>query len=521
MMTTPLSALSLQAQTAFWRTEYERLLERRLEASIRYMRLNPQDNVKLHLRSLLALIDEAQRYRSLNSLTLDLIHLLNPLPIQWGMGSLWLHNLQFAAPKTTRISERYSYLADIADIEIANGSFDTCLDAAGQVLAGQRSDPILAARACRTKFIALRSLGRADDADQLLQSQQSRFNRPHGKRADPRHARAWIIYSQSKLELLREQGKIDEAFYLVQQMLELDAQSGSHDPGFTGELLTLRSTLLWGKGDFRASIEDLKLAIDKYTRLNDTFHAVSLHSNLGLVYWSMGELDRAEESLNTAINYYRKTGAAQLVTSDLGNLGLVYFARGNLSRAQELFNEQIDLARRISYLTEYYRGIDNFADVNYYLGHYQKLIDMHEQNSTYIRSRGRREGYGVGILWIACAEYRQGYTAGALDKIHEVLEYAKTNRHPSLEGLACRCLAQFLPLEQREPLLLKALDISRSQGKLLDEAASYLALAQVQASVEPGESTWQKGAELLERIGAAAWVEGHSAADPPFIPMFI
>ena len=96
------------------------------------------------------------------------------------------------------------------------------------------------------------------------------------------------------------------------------------------------------------------------------------------------------------------------------------------------------------------------------------------------------------------------------------------NDSPVLEAVARRSLAYFLPLEDtlRLPHLERCMALLKTQERQLEKAAVLLTMAQVLPATER-EPTWQAGAELLTRIGAEAWLVGHSIDNPPYIPTLV
>jgi tetratricopeptide (TPR) repeat protein len=308
---------------------------------------------------------------------------------------------------------------------------------------------------------------------------------------------------------------------VVNDMLRLDERQGCPEGILTAQLYDRRSVMLWACGRSQEAVADIQHAIDLFVAEDDLFNAESLNSNLGLVYWSMGELHLAEHYLLRAISYYKHIGAVQFMVPDIGNMGLVELMRGNLARAQEWFEEQISLGRQLEYWSEVYRGVSNLSDVYYYLGDYARVIADHETTQNYYRRRGSREGYGVGKLWVACARHQLGEQEEALDEMRRGLDWCLEYNSQVLELLCRRCLAWFSPPAEREPLLLRSLELARAQKKLFEEAAALLGLAQVAQQEVRRQEYWRAGAAILEQMGAAGWLEGHTPDAPPFLPMFV
>jgi tetratricopeptide (TPR) repeat protein len=507
-----------QTEAIRWQTEYSQHLYQRLHSSLKYIQEAPRAQLHHHLRSFLTLLDETRRYPALKLLSLDLIAALHPLPLRWGYGRSWESHLRFALEHLDDAGQRALYHNDLAEIHFFSGEFEKAIQEAQPIFTLKDSHPSQAARACRTLFTCYRSMGNPDQGDLILQEQTDAFGlSQHARQVKPELADAWLILNLCQLELLREQGRVEEALDLVEDMIWLDDRQGSPDGTLTADLYTRRSTLLWARAFYQRSVTDLLHAIDLYRSQEDVFNAESLQSNLGLVYWSMGELKRAESSLQSSIHFYRKSGADQLVTHDIGNMGLVHFARGNLQEAMSWTREHIAHAEKIGFISEYQRGRRNLGTMLYYLGEYEQALEELGSSNAYYTRRGSRDGYGLDFVWSACCYYQMGQKEKALKDIHKIVEWSVEMSSPVLEAISRRSLAHFLPVEEKLPHLQRCIELAKSQERLLEKAAVLLTMAQVMPEAER-QTTWQAGVELLTRIGAEAWLEGHSIDDPPYIP---
>lgn len=507
-----------------WQGEYTRHLQQRLARSLDYLNQSPRAEVRAHLRSFLALLNETRRYPHLTQEALRLITRLHPLPVRWGLGYLWESELRFALEHTppAQADARAEYQCDLGDVHLFSGQFEKAIRQAEAALASPSPPPTLAARAVRILFTCLRSTGDPNQADEWIERTRARFmgDQP-AREVPPGLAQAWLRFNQCQLELLREQGKIDSALELVEQMIWLDRREGARDSILTADLLTHRSTLLWVRARYHESVADLQAAVDLYRREDDLFNAESLNSNLGLVYWTMGELDHAEASLRAAIRYYRKTGSQQLLTYDIGNLGLVHFARGQLEEALRQTQEHIQHALKINFISEYNRGRRNLGTILIYFGRIPEAIRELDACHAYYEKRGSRDGYALDVVWLARCEYLLGDPEKARQMAAEVLEESIQRGSVVLEQVTLRCLADFLPPGDQEAPLLRSLELARANNRRLEEAATLLALAAASTQADQGLKLWEAGARLLVEMGAESWLEGRSPQNPPFIPLLL
>lgn len=507
-----------QGQSQHWRGNYQQHLQQRLNAALAYIKTRSRAEIHTHLRSFTTTMREAQRYPQLRDQILQIINSLHPLPLRWGYGAMWEPWLRFAIQHTSGEAYRALYHNDLADYFLFSGDFDRSVEQAGLVYSMVNPSPIQLARAVRALFTCYRSLGHSLQAEQLIQEMFYEFEADKkAESVSSELALAWLRFNQNRLELLREEGKLDEALALVEEMIWLDEQHGSQDVLLTADLITHRSTLLWNVASYERSAADLQHAIQLYQSEDDLFNAESLYSNLGLVYWSMGKLDEAEQALQRSIKFYRKSALQQLISYDFGNLGLTYFARGDLENAKYWTLEHINHCKKIGFISEMNRGRRNLGTVLYYFGEYEQAIQETEAVHIYFTKRGSRDGYGLDDLWIALCEDRLGKKEAALTRVRHILAWSEERESLVLEQVSLRCLAWLSPQEERPPLLKRSLELARRLNRLLEQAACLLLLGACLSD----ETVWEEGVGLVETIGACPWLEGKTLEDPPFLPLLL
>lgn len=508
-----------------WRIRYIDQLQLQLVRAAELVKSASSEEVQCHGQSLLTLLREAHHYAVLKPDILRLIKQLNPLPIRWGWGSFWAVELDFALTNldTGNVNLQAEYRCDLAEIYMPVGRFEDAIRQAEVVIHLGTIPLILAARALKILFNGYRSTGLHYKADQLMVETNEIFKGD----LDPTEvtteiAQAWIMYKMLRLECMREQGKLEEGLELVDQLIWLDQREGSKDQALTAELVTFRSTLRWETAQYQSAVSDLQFAIELYAKAGDHFNSESLYSNLGLVYWNIGELDNAEKALTRAIDFYHRTGSEQLATYDIGNLGLTYFARGNLAKALNLVLEHIDHSKRLNFITELNRGKRNLPKILFYQGQIEPALEELKASIPYFEKRGSRYSYYLNYLWMGQCYKALGRLDIALSDGQMVNQWCQDNNKPPVfYQLVLRCLADFLPLEEQEPLLLESLDLARRLGRILEEAAVLLLLGRAAHNSEEGLSYWKAGSKIMRRMGAGTWLKDRTILDPPFFPMFL
>lgn len=521
---TSLPAVETQeAVAAYWQGEYARHLGARLERSLAYLRGMPPADVHTHLRSFLALLDEARRYPALTAGALQLISALHPLPLRWGMGNHWEPVLRFALEHTPReqTARRAEYRCALADMYLFSGWFDRAIAQAESVLDAPDAPDALVARAAYLIFLNLRATGRGQEAARRIEPLLERFGAFQSAECLPaERVEAWLTINQCQLELLRMRGETERALALAGEMVALAERTGSPNKIMYAELLVHRSTLLWVRARYEESVTDILAAIAIYEGEEDQFNAKSLLSNLGLVYWTMGRLDAAETTLQAALAYYRQTGFEQLLVYDLGNLGLTFFARGDIDEAIRLTDGQIELANRLNFYTESVRGQWNRAIMRYCQGSPAELKAVYDATLDYYEQSANRETFYAHFIWMAYYQEKMGEHDAALRLAREAVRQGRERGLLLLEQIALRCLASLAPAEEREPLLERALELAMRLGRRLEIAAVWLEMAGAGSAPQSRRQAWQNGVEILREIGAERWLEGHSIENPPFIPPF-
>ncbi len=507
-----------QQQGQQWQGVYQQQLGQRLNLTHTYLQTRSRTEIRAHLRSFTTAISEAQRYPELDQQVLEIITSLHPLPLRWGYGAIWKPWLLFAIEHTQCEAERAAYHNDLADYFFFSADFTNAVQQARLIFSMDDPSPVQVARAVRVLFTSYRSQGQSSQAERMIKEKFHEFeaDKPAAQVSSER-ARAWLRFNQNRLELLREEGKLEEALALVEDMLWLDEQSGRQDVLLTADLITHRSTLLWNVAEYDRSVSDIQYAIRLYQQEDDLLNAESLYSNLGLVYWSMGKLDQAEQALQRSIQFYRKSALPQLISYDLGNLGLTYFARGELENARHWTLEHIQHCTKIGFISEMNRGRRNLGTILYYFGEYEQTIAETQAAHAYFEKRGSRDGYGLDDLWIALCEDQLGQTETAVRRATQILAWSKQRESLILEQVSLRCLAWLSPLEAQAALLRRSLELAHQLNRLLEQAACLLMLA----SCTHDEAVWAKGQALIQRIGAEAWLEGKSLTDPPFLPLLL
>lgn len=509
---------------AFWQQEYVRLLDQRLDRSLAYLRVTPAAEQRAHVHSFLSLLGETHRYPELTTKALEFIAALHPFPVRWESTYAWEPELRFALEHTPRenLAQRAEYRCALGDLLLFDGRFGEAIEQSRIILSIPGVPEVLVARAGRIAFQSYRFSGRAADAEHLLCQARTRFLADQAcSEVPPELLDAWLVWNQSRLEILREKGKADEAYALANEMIALDRRLGMPDPIRTADLLTQRSTLLWSRSHYQEAIEDLNACIALYREAGDILNSESRESNLGLVYWLMGDLNQAEIHLAAAMRLYQRIGLDQMLTYASGNMGLVLFCRGDLDGATKFIQEQISRAQELNYLRETNRGLWNLALLEYYRGNITDLKEVYDSTLGYYSDRGNNDVLFLHVSWMALYYEKLGHHEKALALATEAVRVGQDRDLPLLEQIAQRCLACLLPPAERDASLRRSLDLATAAGRKFEITATWLMIAGAAGDPEERQKAWKTGVEMLRDLGAEKWLEGCSMDRPPFLPLFI
>ena len=501
-------------------SKYEQDLLKRVHNTIDYLNNTPVDSARLHTRSFFMLLSEVKHYPALSRAFVELVTALHPRPLQWGAATTWRGFIEEAVARTTPDDHidraiLHSGLRDISEIQ---GDFENGIRYAQLILADETLNIAYRGSALRYLFRNLRSLGREEEAVDLLKEHEKKLLPKKSQIfKDSVSKQAYLDIKQCALDQLRSQGKVESALEMADTLYTIAITGKRERPELLGDLLTRKSTLEWALSYYPQALADVHRAIAAYQEAGDHFQIESLQSNLGLINWSMGNLVEAETHMLRAIRYFKSAGLKQLLAIDKGNLGLVYLARGNIDRAEEMLNIQQDIARTINFISELERASTNLAVVYYYRNDYLRSLKTFEEAHANFPTTGSKASRFLDSVWISLDHLKLGHPDKGLALLNAAwAEY--DNSQLNQDCVYRRTLSMFLPNEERAPLLLKCLERARQSHAQLEEAACLLQLAQLDNSPISRNVHWQAGNRILQTIGADTWTEGRTPEDPPFLP---
>ncbi len=505
-----------------WRNLYDGLLEGRLAWAVEFAsRASPQD-LRPRLPSLLTLLEEAYRRKVDPFQTAALIAALHPWPLRWGYWAVWEAHMRHVLSATSLPpTQKALFWTHLGYILEATGRHAESEDAFSRAfsLAAETGDSVTLAQAGYRWVGVLLAMERFEDAVEQLHAVERAVRSAQVSLPPDERLQASAYLALAADPILRRKGEIQPALERIEGVIRgLQAAADRIHFPLLAELFVRAGALAWEQEDFPASEANLRQALAYYRRLEDRFAEAEILGDLGLVYWSMFALDEAETSLRQSLRISEELNARGRMAVDVGNLALVYLTRGNLPLAETYLLRQRALARQSGLQHETWRAECNLAMVYFSQGDYEGAIPGMEQQRAQERANGMLRSWAVSSLFLGVAYVMTGRTSCGLNLLQETLDVARRLDSEILLGLGLRAQSLVLPLQDARFFLQRALDIARRYERPFDEAACLLWQAKYNEDERTRRALWQQGSDILRRLRAEFWLEGHSPENPPILP---
>lgn len=511
-----------------WTRDFESHLAGRLQWAIAYAgehRGKPA-RLKPYHDSLITLIKQAWPYPQLARSVVDLILTLHPLPERWGYWVVWEDVLQVGASIAARHTWRSPQAELLAHQAHLLWSCNRCEEAAVTSRRAFRLAEALGAMlpmgiAGAALVNSLSALGQVEEAQSLLSRllEKTAVLRLTAAAAD--YAAAMLALERSQALLLRQKGKQDEATAVAHRMLQRVKSKANVSPYQLGDTYVEQATMLWAGGDYPAAVQALQEAIRLFEQVEDTVAAVFARGNLGLVYWSMARYDLAEQGMRECIAFCEQANARWRLISDVGNLAVVYLGQGKLRQALHYVNRHFDLAQRYGHIWETSRARLNRGAILVYLREYETARQELVESLERVTREGRQELIASVQIDLSLCYAGLGERELARRLANSAYAMAEEMSFPGLTIIALRNLAQYGKADERRDRLHRALSLTRQRHRLLDEAGCLFSLAELTKDKVKRAGYWQQARQLLEKMGATAWLEQHSPHNPPFLALML
>ena len=501
---------------------YFNLLKKRLDWAIDYLRENRKPvAIRERMQVWLQILRECRR-PELHSDAIALISLLHPWPLQWGYWADWEQELSFAAKMAQMPEQKAELLTYLADMIFLTGKRDDALNFGRQAFSYAWSTNAivpLARSGVIVSAILLENQEGQAATDVLNIVEQEIAKREAQNKLDAQVIIARACTIPYKARRLRLEGRWDVALALLNEMIERLESIPGIDPHKLADCYSTRSVFYWLQGESLSAIGDLDQAINLVSQAGYEFAENTYRGNLGLYYWAIGELKQAEKILFSCIRMAEQSRIYYRQIYDIGNLALVFLSQGRIQDALVMSERHVALSKDHSSPAEKMRALDNYAIIKFYTEDYLYAQAALEQNVPVYETQTVKTNIIIQLVNISRCYTALGKSALAINAAEKAFHYAEGQGYPAAKIITLRCLAEIRTPEQSRHLLQQALALACQCHHRLDEAACLLSLAGTEANENERTRLWQEGSQILDRIGASAWLEGFSPQHLPKIPL--
>jgi tetratricopeptide (TPR) repeat protein len=510
-----------------WRAFRENQLARQIRQARRMVQTASPAEIEAHLSSLLMLLHEAQNKPALWSPALELIQALDPWPRRQGHTTAWENQLLTWVEISTRQkhpTQTANLLVYLADLYTSVGNWQaTCQVAQQAILLAERHRAVLTyGKASSLLANAQLKQGDLPASRQTLQQARHKLR----QMAKFRPARPWIIANTyldaHQANDLTTSRQLIEAIQLISNALKnILALTPPADLGLIGNLYEERGVFHWANNQLSEAIEDFQQAKACYTVVGHKMGISSMSANLSLVYIRMAHLDEAEQLTRDVLKLSQQHRSLSAQLRQLANLGYIYWLRGQFAEARQYFEQQLKLAEETRESRQIVLTRNNLACLDLYAGKPEQAIESLKKAVEDFQTGNWIAGLIGALMDLSMCHFALGQVSQAQQKAQQAQQLAEEIQSSELKMLTLRVAAHVGLLANPLAGLEEAYQLAVQLGRPLDQAACLL--QQVRHSPDPAHrlALWKTGTQMLDEIGAQAWLEGHSIENPPMLAVFI
>lgn len=485
------------------------------------------DRLREDVESAFSLIRRGLSVPAAQLFAIQLMLRLHPRPLYWNYADQWEQLLEPALllceQEASLRSLLPSLLGCMADVLFTTGRYADAVENARRAVelceaSGSRSleTEIAYFRAAAVQISSLADLGRLDEAVEQRQQAQDWLEELPPELATPAVWEQVAHFRQVSVALTRRlktpADAVEEGRVLVEWLETIPEIS----PRVKANAYHHLAIALWALGEYRQVVDNLKTVLDIYEQVYNPAPEGEAWGNLGLVYWSMGLLAEAEDATLRFLKMVEQYNLRPRIVKAYGNLALIYLCQKRLDEALYCVDLQIEQAKQMEFHREVARGVGNRGTILLYQGDYQKALEALREDEAYCEANHLVEGLGCTMVNLALCLWQQDERAEAIKYAEAALQTAQEHHLKTLRLIALRELAFFTDDRTRSrELLEEALKLARESERQFDEAACMLSLAGLSSDA----NLWAAGVALLEKMKAQGWLDGHSLANPPLMPM--
>jgi CHAT domain-containing protein len=248
------------------------------------------------------------------------------------------------------------------------------------------------------------------------------------------------------------------------------------------------------------ALESLQNALPLWRELGNRFGEANTLHNLGTAYADLGRARDALTAYEQALSLRRQLGHQEGVALTLQGIGTVYYAMRDLKTAQHFFEKARALYRERGNKRGEAESLRYLANILAVSGQWQKALAAYEDALALFREANDPDGEATTVAGMGALFLNMGQPELALGYYQYVLELRQkgNNRREVITAQlgVGHIYASLGENEQAKQIYEQALALSRELDDKRAEAATLIALATVEARLQPKNLT---AAEALYR----------------------
>ncbi|MCS7261435.1 MAG: tetratricopeptide repeat protein, partial [Anaerolineae bacterium] len=261
----------------------------------------------------------------------------------------------------------------------------------------------------------------------------------------------------------------DEA---VQQLQFLDT-----DPRVLAYAIRNRGLARATAGDMVAALEDLRVALEIYEKIDDTYHIGLCHHDIGVCLCRRGNIGAAEYHFQQAIRIWEKLDSPSNLANTLNSLGVSLYAVGRLEEALRRLEESLSVAQRAHATRRVAFALASIGDVHLERRAYDAALEAYAMSTAWAREIGVRSLEVYNLIKTAEVLYYQSDLGEALRLVIRAREIASEAGFNFEQGLACALQARILVRQGEYATSFQLFQVALehfTRNDVLEQARVYL-----------------------------------------------
>ncbi len=360
--------------------------------------------------------------------------------------------------------------------------------AGAQTAAGQPQAALLTTGTLRTLPAPMRDDPRIDLAEATAAGAHSDFARQHAAAANAaRRAAALgatLLVAQARLLdclALRSLGRADEALAACAEGRRLDAAAG--DRAGVAEALTGAANVHFDRGDLPAALALYQQALATDREIGRRGAEAGALNNIAVVLRSQGDLDRARQLFEQVLVIARELGSRRAEANSQNNLAGVLLRRGDLEAAAALYQQSLALWRSLGDGAGEAYALDNLGVALRRRGDLPAALARCQEALAIRRRTGQKTGEAASLNHLGSIHFDQGDLDAAGRDFQQALTASRAIASQTATAAALYGLAEISARQARWDDARRdhqsALDLRTALGEKGTVAESRLALAEL------------------------------------------